>query len=36
MPRIMKEVLGKVYDERIFIVEEIKKQMTGGCLDVGL
>jgi hypothetical protein len=36
MPRIMKEVLGKIYEERIFIVEEAKKVPSQGCLDVGL
>ena len=36
MPRIMKEVLGKIYDERIFIVEESKKLASLGCLDANL
>jgi len=36
MPRILKEVLGKLYDERIFLVEETKKSSSLGCLEVGL
>ena len=36
MPRILKEVLCKVYDERIFIVDEVKKNSHSLCLDAGL
>jgi hypothetical protein len=32
----MKEVLGKIYNESIFIVEEAKKVPQQGCFDVGL